>query len=231
MKILALIPARGGSKRVVGKNIRPLGGKPLINWSIEVAQGIPEICDILVSTDDQTIASTASDAGALVPWLRPIELAADSANSVEVALHALEWYESYNGIVDGLLLLQPTSPFRTRKTINEGIKLFSESNNQSVLGISLAREHPMWALKIENGVLVPFSEESGLGVPSQDLPKAFMPNGSLYLISPSELRTTHSFTGSRILPIISYSEKESLDIDTEWDFTIAEKLAFKNHEI
>ena len=93
MRILALITARGGSKRLPGKNIRSLGGKPLIVWSINIAKDIAEVVDILVSTDDTEIAEIAKNAGALVPWLRPSELATDTASSVDVFLHALKWYE------------------------------------------------------------------------------------------------------------------------------------------
>jgi CMP-N-acetylneuraminic acid synthetase len=90
MRILAVIPARGGSKRLPKKNIKPLGGKPLINWSIEAIRGISEICEVLVSTDDSEIASIAKQAGASVPWLRPSHLSTDTASSVDVALHALD---------------------------------------------------------------------------------------------------------------------------------------------
>ena len=93
MRILALIPARGGSKRLPGKNMRQLGGKPLLTWSIDVVKDAPEICDILVSTDDDKIAEIARNANALVPWLRPADLARDKSSSEAVALHALDWYE------------------------------------------------------------------------------------------------------------------------------------------
>jgi CMP-N-acetylneuraminic acid synthetase len=116
VKILALIPARGGSKRLPGKNIRILQEKPLIVWSIEVAKGIPEICDILVSTNDLAILSVCKEAGALVPWLRPASLATDEASSIDVAIHALDWYESEKGAIDGVMLLQPTSPFRSKQS-------------------------------------------------------------------------------------------------------------------
>ncbi|HIF59709.1 MAG TPA: acylneuraminate cytidylyltransferase family protein, partial [Rhodospirillales bacterium] len=125
MRILALITARGGSKRIPGKNIRPLGGKPLIVWSINVAKDIAGIVDILVSTDDKNILEIAKSAGALVPWSRPPELATDTASSVDVCLHALAWYEKEIGRIDGLMLLQPTSPFRSRKSVLRGIELFS----------------------------------------------------------------------------------------------------------
>jgi CMP-N,N'-diacetyllegionaminic acid synthase len=224
MKILALIPARGGSKRLPGKNIKLLGGKPLIVWSIDVAKGNPEICDILVSTDDAATAKVCKDAGALVPWLRPEELATDTASSVDVALHALEWYEAEKGKVDGLLLLQPTSPFRTQQTVRQGIGLFKDNNRQSVLGVSPCLTHPMWTLKIEGQHLVPFMPEHGLGIRSQDLPPAYAVNGSFYLSTPENLRTSLSFSAGELIPLLIDSEEEALDIDTALDFKIAESI-------
>jgi len=221
MKILALITARGGSKRLPGKNIRVLGEKPLIVWSIDVAKDIPEICDILVSTDDTAIASVCKAAGALVPWLRPAELATDTVSSVDVAIHALDWYEAENGEVDGILLLQPTSPFRTKITVHRGIELFGKNGQHSVLGVSPSHAHPMWALKIEGDHLVPFVQEHGLGTRSQDLPPAYVVNGSFYLISPAELRVSRAFVGAKAQPLLIESPKEALDIDTEWDWTVA----------
>ena len=100
MKILALITARSGSKRIPDKNIKKLCGKPLINWSIDAAKGIEDICDILVSTDSTIIAEIADTAGATVPWIRPEEIATDSSSSVDVSLHALDWYQGEIGKVD-----------------------------------------------------------------------------------------------------------------------------------
>ena len=151
MRILALITARGGSKRILRKNIRPLGGKPLIVWSINIAKDIGGIVDILVSTDDPKISEVAKNAGAMVPWLRPPELATDTASSVDVCLHALEWYEKENGKIDGLMLLQPTSPFRSRDTVLQGIELFRKQKRRPVIGVSTAKSHPMWCFEIENG--------------------------------------------------------------------------------
>jgi CMP-N,N'-diacetyllegionaminic acid synthase len=222
VKILALILARGGSKRLPGKNIRFLGGKPLIVWSIDVAKNIPEICDILVSTDDPVIEAVAKGAGALVPWLRPVELATDTASSVDAALHALDWYETENGAVDGLLLLQPTSPFRTKETVKRGIALFKKNNHQTVLGVSPAHAHPMWSFKIDGDYLVPFIQEHGLGKRSQDLPSAYVVNGCCYIITPVSLREERSFIGNNTIPLLIDSQKEALDIDTEWDWVLAE---------
>jgi CMP-N,N'-diacetyllegionaminic acid synthase len=224
MRILALITARGGSKRLPGKNIRLLGGKPLICWSIDVAKGIPDICDILVSTDDAAIAKVCKDAGAYVPWLRPEELAADTVSSVDVALHALDWYEAEKGPVDGILLLQPTSPFRTQKTVKRGIALFAQYSHQPVLGVSPTHAHPMWTLKMEGDYLVPFMQNHGLETRSQDLPPAYVANGSFYLITPAGLRTYRSFSGMKTLPLLAESNKESMDIDTEWDFKLCESV-------
>lgn len=230
MRILALIAARGGSKRLLGKNIRPLSGKPLIVWSIDVAKNIPEICDILVSTDDPVIAMVCTEAGAYVPWLRPAELATDTANSVDVALHALDWYEAEKGEVDGLLLLQPTSPFRTKATVQRGIDLFSKHNHQPVVGVSPVHAHPMWMLKIEDDYLVPLMEEHGFGTRSQDLLPAYVVNGSFYLASPTELKLRHSFIGNKTIPLLIESPQEAVDIDTDWDWSCAELIAKSIHD-
>lgn len=224
MRILALIPARAGSKRLLGKNKRLLGGKPLIVWSIELAKDVPEICDILVSTDDPEIAAIAEVAGALVPWLRPAVLATDTATSVDVALHALDWYESERGEVDGLLLLQPTSPFRRRETILRGINIFSQAGRQPVIGVSPARSHPMWCFRIEGEMLRPFLSQEGLNLRSQDLPAAYSVNGAFYLVSPRDLVHHRSFVTNNSTPLVIDSPTESLDIDTELEWRCAEAL-------
>jgi CMP-N,N'-diacetyllegionaminic acid synthase len=230
MRILALIAARGGSKRLPRKNMRLLGGKPLIVWSIDVAKGIPEICDILVSTDDVAIATVSKEVGAYVPWLRPAELATDTASSVEVVLHALDWYEAEKGPVDGILLLQPTSPFRTQATVKRGIKLFRQHGQKAVVGITPTHEHPMWMLKMDGDYLVPFLEDHGLQTRSQDLPKTYIVNGSLYLVAPSELRLCRSFVTSKTIPLLIESPQEAVDIDTELDFNLAELIVDKREK-
>jgi len=229
LKILALILARGGSKRIPGKNIRLLGGIPLITWSINVAKGIPEICDILVSTDAPDIAEVARNSGVLVPWLRPAELATDTASSADVALHALDWYEGEKGAVDGLLLLQPTSPFRQRETINCGIHLFRQHNHRPVIGVSPAYPHPMWCFKIEGTTMMPFVE-GGLRLRSQDLPPAYAINGVFYLLTPSDLRLHRTFYTDTTVPLVINRPEESIDIDTERDWEIAEAFLLNEHK-
>ncbi|WP_295583632.1 acylneuraminate cytidylyltransferase family protein [uncultured Lamprocystis sp.] len=221
MRVLALIPARGQSKRVPGKNKRALGGKPLICWSIQCIQEIEAVCDVLVSTDDPEIAAIATGAGASVPWMRPSDLATDTATSVDVALHALNWYEQENGVVDGLLLLQPTSPFRTRDTIQRGLEIFRLGNFRPVVAVSPAHPHPMWCVRIEDDNLVPFMTPNGFTMRSQELPPVYAVNGVLYLIAPHDLRHEHSFAIEGAAPIIIDSAKEALDIDTEHDWRCA----------
>lgn len=224
MRILALIPARGGSKRVPNKNIRELGGKPLINWSIEAVQGIPEIVDILVSTDSPAIADVARAAGALVPWLRPAELSTDTATSIDVCFHALDWYEREKGPVDGLLLLQPTSPFRSRNTIENGIALFRNTGGRTVIGFAPAESHPLWCFHIRNNEIQPFMDWSGVALRSQDLPPAWVISGSFYLADPAILRSQGSYLVKDVVPLPVSDKIESLDIDTELDWALAEVM-------
>ena len=225
MRILALITARGGSKRVPGKNIRPLGGRPLIVWSIDVAKKNADISEVLVSTDDPAIAEVARRAGALVPWLRPAELATDEATSVDVCLHALGWYENTHGSVDGLMLLQPTSPFRSPETVTRGIALFRDHGHRSVIGLSPARSHPMWCVKVNGNSIRPFIDRGDESLRSQDLPPAYVMNGAFYLIQPDELRTRRSFCNDTTLPLMFDEPAECIDIETESDWKIAEALA------
>lgn len=221
MRILALIPARGGSKRLPAKNIRFLGGKPLIEWTIDVAKFISEICDIMVSTDSDQIKEVAKEAGAYVPWLRPDKLSSDESSSADAAIHALDWYETNHGKVDGLLLLQPTSPFRTSTSIKEGIKLYSKFKSNTVIGVSPTHEHSNWIFKIKQGALTPLFDKNGLNIRSKDLEPAFIVNGSFYLISPKNLRKNKSFFIDPLTPLIVNSKIESIDIDTEEDLHYA----------
>ncbi len=229
MKILAIVPARGGSKRLPNKNGRYFGGKPLLVWSIECIEGIPEICNVLVSTDDSKLASISEAAGALVPWLRPTHLASDTATSVDVVLHALEWYEKEIGKVDGVLLLQPTSPLRRREEILEGIRLFIDNGFRPVIGVSRAKSHPMWCFQVERNVLKPIVEGRGLNDRSQDLPEAYVVNGSFYLVSPAFLKKERSFFGDEMVPLVIAEPEASIDIDTELDWQYAEVVLKSLH--
>ncbi len=224
MKIMALIPARGGSKRLPGKNVRLLGGKPLIVWSIEAARSMDAITAVVVSTDDQEIASIARSAGASVPGLRPAALASDTASSVDVAVHALAQYEQEHGPADALLLLQPTSPFRSRASMHAGLSLFACHPGCSVVGVSSATTHPLWCFRLDGGKLQPFVENGGLHLRSQDLSPAYVVNGAFYLVPADVLRDSHSFYAPEILPLIMEDPAELVDIDTEQDWQLAEQV-------
>jgi CMP-N,N'-diacetyllegionaminic acid synthase len=224
MKILALIPARGGSKRLPGKNIKPLGGLPLIAWTIRAAKTSNCCLDVLVSTDSQAIADISLAYGASVPWIRPSELATDEASSVDVALHALNAYEKSHGPVDGVLLLQPTSPFRTAETIKTGVALFESSQGiRPVVGLSPAQSHPAWCFRSTSDGMSPFLGWNVLSKRSQDLEPAWILNGAFYLISSDRLRKENSFLTSDTLPLLMDDPILGIDIDTASDFEKCER--------
>ena len=227
MRILALIPARGGSKRLPGKNSIDLGGKPLINWSIEITKEIEDICSTLVSTDDETIAQIARKTGAMVPWLRPENLSQDESSSSDVAIHALDWYESQFGKVDGLMLLQPTSPFRSKDTILSAIALFKASNYQTIIGVSKSKDKNNLRYILKNGIITQVDERKVKNKVNKILGNLYKINGSVYLINPSEIRLYRSFHPKNSLGIVINSKKESIDIDTEADLTQARKALIR----
>lgn len=224
MKILALVPARGGSKRLPGKNIRLLGDKPLIAWTIDQALQSGLFCDVLLSTDDEAIAAVGRQSGALVPWLRPPELASDTASSVDVALHAMDWYESQHGALDGVMLLQPTSPFRTERSLSESIQLFGDGSDGPVVSVIPAPSHPAWTFQVKDGRLAPFLDWAGMEKRSQDLPPAFVNDGSIYIIAPKTLRSRRSFVDENTRPYVIPNAGANVDIDSQEDWDLAVKI-------
>lgn len=231
MKILALIPARGGSKRLPGKNIKLLGGIPLIAWTIRAAQDSGCCIDILVSTDDSAIAEVARQHGASIPWLRPAELASDTASSVDMAIHALDAYEMENGTIDGLLLLQPTSPFRSADTIREAVAMFTEGRaRHPVVSVSPASTHPAWCFRATDKSMEPFLGWETIGQRSQDLEPAWMLNGAIYLISPIRLRAERTFFTRDVRPLLMDKPGETIDVDTPNDFKFCEAYLSDTHD-
>lgn len=223
MKILALIPARGGSKRLPGKNIKSLGGLPLIAWTIRAAQESGCCVDVLVSTDDSAIAEVARQHGASVPWIRPKEFSTDTASSVDMAIHAIDAYEMENSPIDGLLLLQPTSPFRSVDSIRKAVALFTEGQAcYPIVSVSPASSHPAWCFRATNMGIEPFLGWAALEHRSQDLEPAWMLNGSIYLISPVRLRTDRTFLTKDVRPLVIDKPGEVIDVDTPNDFKLCE---------
>lgn len=224
-RLLAIIPARGGSKRLPRKNVLPLGGKPLIAWTIDAARESGCFVDVLVSTDDAEIAEAARAHGALVPWLRPAEFATDTARSIDVVLHALDWYERECGAVAGMMLLQPTSPFRTAATIRDAATRFHVLGADApVVGVSPAENHPAWTFSVEGSRMQPFCGWDSLKLRSQDLPPAYTLNGAIYVSTPARLRATQSFYAEDMHALVMPDRAESQDIDTAEDWARAERL-------
>lgn len=221
-RILAVIPARGGSKRLPGKNVRPLGGLPLIAWTIRAAQQAGGLARIVVTTDDPGIAAIAEAHGAEVPFLRTAALATDEATSAAVVLDLLDRLGPPEP--DGVLLLQPTSPFRTAETIRRGLALFAEAGGESVVSVSPAREHPFWCKRLDaEGRLQPFIPDAPV-LRSQDLPPAYALNGLLYLTTPATLRATGGFYSPATRALVVPEPAEAVDIDTPLDWALAEAV-------
>lgn len=224
MKILGLVTARGGSKRLPGKNIRVLGGRPLIAWTLNAAKESGVLESILVSTDDQDIAKVAMEWRGDVPWLRPAELATDTANSIDVVLHALDWFESVHSLLDGVMLLQPTSPFRTAETIRQAVELFTANGQRPVVGVSPVCVHPAWCFQVEHNSMTPMLGWDAINYRSQDLPPAYALNGAIYVATPAFLRQHRTFFTAETCPMVINKSVEALDIDTEWDWLLAENF-------
>jgi len=225
-KILAIIPARGGSRRLPGKNIRKLLGKPLIVWTIEQAKKSKYIDKLIVSTDDKTIAKISKKYGAEVPFLRPKELARDSTKIIDVILNLLSLLKKENYIPDIIALLQPTSPLRTVKDIDNAIELFLKNKCESVISIYESGHSPYWSFKIEKKYLKPVFGWKYFKMRRQDLPKSYTPNGAIYITTTKILHKYKSFYTNKILSYIMPKER-SIDIDNEIDFKLTE-LILKN---
>lgn len=236
--ILILIPARGGSKGIPGKNRRLLGGKPLIARTIEQALKLRReakgerrkhtIKRIIVSTDDEKIAAVAKKYGAEVPFMRPKSLAGDKTPMVDVVLHALKTLKREGENYDVVVLLQPTSPFRTAEDIEKCLKLFEIKKYHSVVSLCEVKENPGWMLGVNNSnnKAVPLMKNVFFGVTRrQDLPKYYHENSAVYIIRVSSLQKfskKFKIYGKSIGAYIMPTER-SLDIDTGEDLKLARK--------
>lgn len=228
MKTLFLIPARGGSKGIPGKNIKKLGGKPLICHAIDQARALTDQENICLSTDSPEIREVAENYGLPVPFLRPAVLATDKAGSYETMIHALDYYKSQGKIYDTLVLLQPTSPFRQAHHIQEAITLFEQHPEcEMVVSVKEAECNPYYAAFIENaeGYLSPIFKEKQF-TRRQDCPKVYQYNGAIYVIS---VQSIYKNPLSQLNPILKYpmGEYNSLDLDTQIDWDFAEFLMEK----
>ena len=222
MKILALIPARGGSKGLPGKNIKDFAGKPLIARTIDMAMESQVFDRIIVSTDDNEIASVSKRYGAEIPFIRPSEIACDDTPVIKVMLHALETLEkTENYHVAHMMLLQPTSPLRNSQDIVNAVELFKEKKADAIISVYETHHHPFFSKTLgNNGNLIDLMGKSE-NIPRQKYPKALILNGAIYLFKTNLIKSIGSFYTEKTFPYIMPHER-SLDIDTELEFQMAE---------
>ncbi|WP_373235739.1 acylneuraminate cytidylyltransferase family protein [Cohaesibacter celericrescens] len=226
MKILAIIPARSGSKRIVNKNIKLFSDDALICWSLRFAQAISDFSNIIVSTDSDTIASVAKTEGVDVPWLRPATLSGDTATSIDVVLHALEVEEKEGRHYDYVALLQPTSPIRHKSRWIEALAMIEQSHLDAVIGVSPARHHPYHCFTQNSDLrLSPFIDTDVRKMRTQDLPPAFAVAGNLYLSRVQSVKDHYTFFPEKTGGVICSHPLEMIDLDTAHDWTVGEALA------
>jgi N-acylneuraminate cytidylyltransferase len=220
-KVIAVIPARGGSKRLPRKNILPMHGKPLIAWTIEAALSSLYIDDVIVTTDDEDIADISKTFGASVPALRPRELASDIASSSDVLFHVLEKYGSDASVV---ILLQPTSPLRTSKHIDEALNIFIDKSAKSVVAVTPC-EHPLaWANTLPENLSMQHFLKPEAVKRSQDLEGDFRLNGALYIYDVEHILKSGTLSYDEQTYAYIMNNESSVDIDTKLDFKFAQLL-------
>lgn len=228
--IIALIPARGGSKGIPRKNIKLFCGKPLIAYTIEGANQSEYIDRVFVSTEDEEIAKVSKDFGSEVIE-RPVELAQDNSLAKDVVKQALSWLQKeINYKPEIIVFLQPTSPLRTKDDIDRALELFFNNECESVVSVHESLESPHWSLVIKNRFMEPlFGWESFMGKRRQDLPTTYSLNGAIYITSVSSFLENSSFFNKKTLPFIMPWER-SVDIDNEIEFELAEIIMKKRND-
>ena len=223
--IIAIIPARGGSKGVPRKNIKKLGGKPLIAYTIEEALKSKYLDHVFVSTEDPEIAKVSKECGAQVID-RPATLAKDTSKTVDAILHAVEYLERKGIHSHIVVLLQPTSPLRNTEDIDAAVKLFLYNECDSVISVCEPDHSPFWCFRFDGRYLQPLLGQEYKNMRRQDLPKVMMPNGAIYISSPESIARFGGFHSDHMIPYCMPPER-SIDIDTALDFTIAEVIINK----
>jgi CMP-N,N'-diacetyllegionaminic acid synthase len=220
---LCLIPAKGGSTRLARKNVLPLGGRPLLGWTIDAAKTSDRFDRIIVSTEDEGIVEIARQLGAEVPFLRPMHLARDPAGVVEVALHALTTLRSQGEEFQTLVILLPTCPFRTASDIRDAIALFDANGAHFLMSVSKYEHTPFAALNLVDNLHLEAHFPQYIGKKSQEMPVAFRANGAIHVLDVNAFEEARSYYAQ---PLIGYEMpwERSIDIDTAHDLRLAESL-------
>ncbi len=226
MKILALIPARGGSKGIPKKNIKKLGGKELIRYSIELGLACTMIDQVVVSTDDEAIADVSRQAGASVPFLRPAALADDRSPTIDTVIHALQFFEAKGQIFDAVCLLQATSPFRTQEELHSAIQQFEQKQADSLISVREVPHvyNPHWVFKpTEDGQFLKIATgEETIISRRQDLPKAFHRDGAIYISKKEVILKERSLYGRKVAHYLM-TDSPNINIDSMEDWKLAEQ--------
>lgn len=224
MKRLFIIPARGGSKGLPGKNVKLLHGKPLIHYSIEVARNFVSDTDICLTTDDKAIANCASLINYQVPFIRPAELADDQTSMNEVVLHALHYYASSGKLYDQFILLQPTSPLRTVLHVKEALALFSDDTDM-VVSVCKSKANPYYNLfEADSEGWLHISKGDGSIASRQQAPDVYQYNGAIYIVNVKAFILAESFSALKKIRKYVMEEKYSVDIDDINDWKRAEEF-------
>lgn len=214
MKVLGVIPARGGSKGIPRKNVRELGGKPLLAWTIQSALGAQCVVEVVVSTDDDEIVRVARKFGASVPFLRPKELATDESSSAEVLLHVCQQLPQF----EWLLLLQPTSPFRTSTDIAELVSLVERLDAPAGISVREASEIPEWMFRMEPTARMTPIFDQAMPTRRQAASPAYVPNGAMYLIARETLISEQVlFPRGWVGYVMPESRSIDIDNDRDWE--------------
>jgi CMP-N,N'-diacetyllegionaminic acid synthase len=221
LRVLALIPARGGSKGVRNKNIREVGGKPLVAWTIAAARSSEYIDHLVLSSDDPNIAAVAAAHGCEIPFTRPAELATDEADAMAVVRHALATLpERYDLVV----LLQPTSPLRTAADIDRALELCARTSAPSCVSVCEAEKSPYWMFSMaDDGIIAPLIVSERLASRRQDIPATYALNGAVYVGRSERIAGGETFISTGTVGYVMPKER-SIDIDTEFDMRIVEHL-------
>ncbi len=224
--ILAIIPARGGSKRLPRKNVIDLAGKPLIAWTIEAALGCSFIDEVIVTTDDVEIAEVSKRYGASVPFMRPAIFASDTATSFDTIKHAIDFYrDNFSKKFDLIVLLQPTSPLRSAHNIYEAIELLEEKSADAVVSVCETDHSPLWMNTLPNDLSMNnFLRDDVKNIRSQDLPRNYRLNGAIYICQADRLVVEKSFIIFNNIFAYIMNKDTSVDIDDSFDLKVANFL-------
>ncbi len=222
---LAIIPARGGSKRLPKKNVKELNGKPLITWTIDAALASPNVSKVVVSTDDNDIAEVSVSSGAEVPFIRPYNLSTDTANTVDVIKHTIDFYAKNGQFFDFIILLQPTSPLRGSADITNAIELLKEKSADAIISVCEVEHSPLWSNTIPlTGSLKSFIKDEVKNIRSQDLATYYRLNGAIYIVETTKFVEQNSLFLNDNIYAYKMNVQNSVDIDNETDFSYAEFL-------